>query len=103
MVDLERSMIWVPAGIARLGPTALIFSPSIRITAFWIGVALRPSIKCPARIAMSLGASLSAGCWPAQMRLEEQKKKAIIARPKIRFLVFIASPLTDRILLVVLD
>jgi len=49
----ERSMTLAPAGTCTFDPTAVMRSPCTRITAFLIGAAPVPSIKVPARIAVT--------------------------------------------------
>src|SRR5262249_53708435 len=60
-VRLDRSMMAAPAGMARPGPMALIFSPSTMMT--WLGdaVPVSGSISRPALIAVIGGAGDWAG------------------------------------------
>src|SRR5947199_6242196 len=56
-VERERSTISYPAGMASPGPTAVIRSPSMRMTASRTGGESEPSISRPARTATWRGGS----------------------------------------------
>src|SRR5436305_8045518 len=58
-VARERSITSAPAGMARPGPTAVMRSPSMRMTALGIAAAPLPSIRWPARTARRRGGALS--------------------------------------------
>jgi len=51
-VSFDKSITVAPAGIARLAPTPLIFSPSMRITWSMVAVPVSGSISRPALIAV---------------------------------------------------
>src|SRR6185436_11069437 len=77
-VEWDRSTTSVPGGIGRPGPTAVMRSPSMRMTASRTGAPPVPSIRRPARTARRRGGAGCAGVSAAA------RSSAAIRTPAVR-------------------
>src|SRR5436305_9085410 len=87
-VFFERSTTSAPAGIASPGPTAVMRSPWMRITASRIGAPPRPSISRPARTATIRGGLAGAGSAAASGP-KTRERPASVRQAKIQAARFI--------------
>src|SRR5207244_1649185 len=80
-VFCDRSITSAPGGMASPGPTAVIRSSAIKITALATGAPPRPSISRPARTATRWGGWGGTG-GAAPRRTRARAKKERIGRPR---------------------